>query len=85
MNSVFFTLNKGTVQGLIDGPISYAIFVAPFFEIKEFLSLANDSYMPRLNIVCRSLISDPENSLEAVTKLLKQSGLKVRQEKTRLN
>ena len=81
-NSILFDLLLGTVQGSILGPILYAIFVSPLFDIDEFDAFADDTYIPKCNSEIRILVDDMEKSLEAITKWLKKSGLKVNQDKT---
>ena len=78
------TSNAGTVQGSILGPILYAIYVCPLFDIANMTNYADDNYVIRWNKCLTALISDMEKSLEAITKWLKKSGLKVNEEKTEL-
>ena len=83
-NSVLFDLLLGTIQGSILGPILYAIFVAPVFDLEVFLAFADDSYVTKCNKSLELLMVDMKKSLEAITKWLRQSGLKVNQAKTDL-
>jgi hypothetical protein len=76
-NSCFFDLLLGTVQGSVLGPVLYAIFVSPLFDIVPVLSFADDSYNISTNVNKNQLIKDMEKSLESITKWLKKSGLKV--------
>jgi hypothetical protein len=80
-NSVLWDLLLGTVQGSVLGPVLYAIFVSPLFDIIPVLSFADDSYNIVRNKDKNELIKDMEKSLEAITKWLRKSGLKVNQEK----
>jgi hypothetical protein len=84
VNSVLFYLLLGTVQGSILGPVLYAIFVSPMFDIDFFLSFTDDTFILKTNICKRTLIEDMEKSLESLTKWLKISGLKVNNNKTEL-
>ena len=84
VNSILYDLLLGTIQGSILGPILYAIFVAPMFDLESLLSFTDDSYVTKWNKSISELIKDMEKSLEAITKWLRQSGLKVNQEKTDL-
>ena len=83
-NSVLFDLLMGTVQGSILGPILYAIFVSPLFDICELSAFADDNFIPKCNKNLVPLISDMERSLDSITKWLIQSGMKVNNEKTEL-
>ena len=83
-NSTMYDLLLGTVQGSILGPVLYAIFVSPLFDIETFLSYADDTFIPKSNKSLEILINDVEKSLEAITKWLRDSGLKVNQGKTEI-
>ena len=82
LNSYIYDLLLGTVQGSVLGPVLYAIFVSPLFDIIPVLSFADDSYNVETSVDKKTLIEDMEKSLEAIMKWLKKSGLKVNQEKT---
>ena len=43
-NSYLFDLLLGTLQGSVLGPVLYALFVSPLFEIVPALSFADDSH-----------------------------------------
>ena len=79
INSTMFDLLLGTVQGSILGPVLYAIFMSPLFDIADLLSFADDTFIPRWNSSLQLLVSDVEKDLEAITKWVKDSGLKVNQ------
>ena len=81
-NSYLTATNAGTVQGSILGPILYAIFVSPLFDIENMTNYADDNYIIRWNKCIEALISDMEKSLEAITKWLRDSGLEVNTDKT---
>ena len=55
--SVLYDLLLGTVQGSVLGPILYAIFVSPIFDIVLLLSFADDSYITKTNINKKELFS----------------------------
>ena len=81
-DSILYDLLLGTVQGSILGPVLYAIFVSPLFKIADLELFADDSFITKSNESVTELIKDMEKSLEAITKWLKQSGMKVNQNKT---
>jgi hypothetical protein len=83
-NSKLYDLKLGTVQGSVLGPVLYAIFVSPVFDLEPMLTFADDSFIVACNKDKKEVISNLEKSLETITKWLKQSGLKVNQEKTDL-
>jgi hypothetical protein len=72
------------VQGSILGPVLYAIFVSQLFDIKEFDAFVDNTYILRWNLDVLVLIDGMKKSLEAITKWIKKSGLKVNQEKAKL-
>ena len=84
MNSIMMELVRGTVQGSILGPILYAIFVTPLFDLHNLTNFADDNYIIRWNSDMRCLVTDLEGSLEAITKWLRGSGLTVNEAKTEL-
>jgi hypothetical protein len=75
---ILFELLLGTIQGSVLGPVLYAIFVSTLFDIIPLLSFADESYTIKLSACKINLEKDMEKSLEAITKWLKKSGLKVR-------
>jgi dsDNA-binding SOS-regulon protein len=60
------------------------MYVCPLFDIANMTNYADDNYVIRWNKCLTALIADMEKSLEAITKWLKKSGLKVNEEKTEL-
>ena len=73
--------NTGTIQGSILGPILYAIFVSPLFDLKKLSNYADDSYIVKKNANLEALIIDMKKTLESITKWLKDSGLKVNEKR----
>jgi hypothetical protein len=70
------------VKGSILEPVLYTIFVSPLFNMETLLSYADDTFFPKWNNSWQNLVKDIEKSLEAITKCLRDSGLKVNQGKT---
>jgi hypothetical protein len=62
-HSTLYNLLLGTVQGSILGPILYAIFVAPLFDIEYLEGFADDMFIPREGNNITTLISEMERSL----------------------
>ena len=83
-SSIIHSSNVGTVQGSILGPILYAIFVSPLFDLAEMTLFADDNYLICWNRSVELLIVDMKKILESVIKWLRQSGLKVNDSKTEL-
>ena len=82
--SLLYELTSGTVQGSILGPILYALYVSPVFDLVCMSSFADDNFTIKWNINKNELIKDMENELEVLTKWLKDSGLKVNEDKTEI-
>ena len=81
-NSYVHTCTVGTVQGSILGPILYALFVAPLLDLVKLTLFADDNYIIASNDDLTALINDMKFTLEMITKWLRDSGLKVNDEKT---
>ena len=81
-NSYVHHCKAGTVQGSILGPILYALFVSPVFDLALITMFADDNYIIRCDINLSALMIEMKNALENVIKWFKDSGLKVNDEKT---
>ncbi len=81
-NSVLHDLLLGTVQGSVLGPVLYAMFVSPVFDIVPMLAFADDSYRFESGADKTVLVAKMERSLKTTIKWLQKSGLKVNNEKT---
>ena len=82
--SIIHDLDVGTVQGSILGPILYAIFVSPLFELANMTKFADDNFIIKFKEFLPELIDDMKQTLEMVIKWLRDSGLKVNDVKTEL-
>ena len=45
LNSKLYSINTGTIQGSILGPILYAIFVSPLFDLEKLSNYADNNYI----------------------------------------
>ena len=84
LSSIIHSLDVGTVQGSILGPILYAIFVSPLFDLAKMTKFADDNFIIKYNKYIPNLINDMKKTLEMIIKWLKDSGLKVNDSKTEL-
>jgi hypothetical protein len=82
--SILFDLLPSKIQGSVLGPVFYTIFVSLLFNIIPLLLFADNSYTVELNACKINLVKDMEKSLEAISKWLRKSGLKVNDDKTDL-
>jgi hypothetical protein len=48
-NSIVFDLLPGTAQGSILGPVLYAIFVSPLFDLNDLTACSDDTFIPICN------------------------------------
>ena len=80
--SIFYDSNSGTIQGSILGPILYAIFVAPLFDLTDLLNFADDNFSLSISKCKHEATNLITNKLHLITKWLKDSGLSVNENKT---
>ena len=66
------TSDTGTIQGSRLGPILYAIYVSPLFDLEKMINYADDNFIIRSHVNLDLLITDMKKSLEAITKWLKK-------------
>ncbi len=71
LSSYMNDLLLSTVQGSVLGPVLYAIFVSPLFDIIPVLSFADDTYNMKMIVNKKTLIKDMEKSHKALMKWLK--------------
>ena len=72
--SAMFDSDCGTIQGLVLGPVLYAIFVSPLFDLTQLTNFADDNYCIEWCTDLGLLIVNLERKLEMITKWLRGSG-----------
>ena len=83
-SSYVHQLRVGTVQGSILGPILYALFVCPLFDLAKMTLFADDNYVIRRSKHLPELLIEMKLILEIIIKWLTNSGLKVNDGKTEM-
>ena len=61
-----------------------AIFVSPLFDLVNLTNFADDNFILEFDSKINNLIVNMEKKLEMITKWLKDSGLKVNENKTEI-
>ena len=82
--SQLYDSDDGTIQGSVLGPILYAIYVSPLFDLTSITNFADDNFVIEFNPQVNALIINMQMKLEMIVKWLKDSGLKVNESKTEL-
>jgi hypothetical protein len=81
-NSMIRMIEEGTVQGSILGPLLFAIFVSPLWDIVEATSFADDNYIIREGMNVEDCLQKCKESTEIAITWFKKSGLCVNEQKT---
>ena len=66
-NSTLYDLLLGTVQGSILGPVLYAMFVCPLFDLVKMSGFADDNYVINWNKDLAVCIAEVENILKIMS------------------
>ena len=80
-NSIFLPSESGTIQGSILGPILYAIFVAPLFDITDLFNFADDNFSLSISPSKDHAVQLITEKLIIITTWLKDSGLSINEKK----
>ena len=59
-----FDSDVGTIQGSVLGPILYALFVSPLFDLTQLTNFADDNFYLEWNTNLVELIENLEKSLK---------------------
>ena len=62
--STLLNIDTGTIQGSILGPILYALFVSPLFDISDITNFADDNFCLEWSRSLVQLIDNMEKSLK---------------------
>jgi len=81
-SSMLFNVTEGTVQGSVLGPILFAIFISPMFDIANVNSYADDSYLSEKHHDLGELTTNIAIKSNILTNWFKDSGLVVNENKT---
>ena len=71
-----------STKGSVLGPVLYALFVSPLFDLDDLVNFADDNFCVEWNKDLSVLIINLEKRLEMITKWLRDSGLVVNESKT---
>ena len=83
-NSLLYDLLLGTVQGSVLGPVLYAIFISPLFDLEDLSAFADDNYTIKWHRDLEIAKSEIQASLNNIVSWLTSSGLKVNEAKTEI-
>ena len=76
-SSMIFAMTFGTLQGSVLGPILFALFILPIFEIEDLDAYADDNYVIKIASNLAKLEEQVSRSINTVLKWLHDSGMVV--------
>jgi len=77
-------MNQGTVQGSVMGPVLFAIFISPMFDLVKATSFADDTYLSEKDSDLNQLLNKLTASAKTLSQWFKSSGLVVNDSKTKM-
>ena len=80
--SMFIDIIAGTLQGSCLGPLLFALFVAPMYEIFDGYTYADDNYTIESHKSLQTCLGNVKMKSETLMNWLKKSGMQVNSSKT---
>ena len=84
VSSYVMDLTHGTIQSSILGPILYAIYISPLFDLTDITNFADENFAIEWSDTIHDLIDNMQTKLEVIIEWLKDLGLDVNESKTEL-
>lgn len=82
VTSMMRNIDEGTIQGSILGPLLFAIFVSPLWDVVEATTFADDNYIISEGQNIEESLENCKATTEQAIKWFKNSGLCVNEQKT---
>ena len=81
-SSIFVDIIAGTLQGSCLGPILFALFISPMYEISDCITYSDDNYTISTGKDLNATIGRVKMKSETLIQWLKDSGMQVNSSKT---
>ena len=81
-SSIFVNIIAGTLQGSCLGPILFALFISPMFDLSDSITYADDNYTIETDKTLEITIGKVKMKAEILMQWLKDSGMQVNSKKT---